>query len=153
MRPEGKVETEVEVVVCRRIRFSAGHRYYKPDWSEEKNREMFGRAYTPAGHGHNFILEAYVTGPIDPQTGMILNLRDLDSALRRVVEPLDHHFLNTDVPEFRDTVPTTENLAAYLYRAVAQSLDSGRLRLVKVRLYEDEDLWVDYGPAAEAVGC
>lgn len=149
MSQGSREENRVEVVVCRRVRFSAGHRYYRPDWTEEKNREVFGRAYSSAGHGHNFVLEAYVRGPIDPQTGMILNLRDLDAVLHHVLEPLDHHFLNTDVPEFRSRVPTTENLAVYLYRSIADRLDSAKLTLTKVRLYEDEDLWVDYGPDAE----
>jgi 6-pyruvoyltetrahydropterin/6-carboxytetrahydropterin synthase len=132
------------VTVCRRISFSSGHRYFRPDWGEEENRRIYGSSYSAYGHGHNFVLEAHVEGPIDPQTGMVVNLKDVDVAMGKVVEPLDHHFLNTDVPHFGTVVPTTENIAAYCFEQLRGLLDGDGRRLRKVRLYEGADLWVDY---------
>lgn len=134
------------VRLARRIHFSCGHRYFSPQLSEDENRKTFGACYTEFGHGHNYTLEAFVEGPIDPVTGMIVNLSEVDAILKKITDPLDHHHLNYDVPAFRDTVPTTENIARYLYHEMEQSLARDQsLRLHKVRLYEYDDLWVDYG--------
>jgi 6-pyruvoyltetrahydropterin/6-carboxytetrahydropterin synthase len=132
------------VTVCRRVSFSSGHRYFRPDLSEEENRRLYGSMYTPSGHGHNFILEAHVEGVIDPRTGMVVNLKRVDEAMREVVQPLDHHFLNTDVPHFGTVVPTTENIAAYCFDQLLRRLDRDGCRLRKVRLYEGTDLWVEH---------
>lgn len=130
------------MTVCRKISFSSGHRYFNPRWSEEKNRSVYGNAYSEHGHGHNYVLEAYLDGPIDPDTGMVINLKEVDTILKEVVEPLDHHFLNTDVDHFQHNVPTTENVAAYCFEEVRKRFRD-RVRLRRVRLYEGQDLWVD----------
>jgi 6-pyruvoyltetrahydropterin/6-carboxytetrahydropterin synthase len=135
-----------EVTICRKVSFSAGHRYFQPSLTAEQNREIYGNSYSEHGHGHNYVLEAYVEGPIDAETGMVINLKDLDSVLREVTSPLDHHHLNLDVPHFRRVVPTTENIAAYCFSEIEKRLES-RFRLRKVRLYEGSDLWVDCGDA------
>lgn len=110
----------------------------------EKNAEEFGACFTPHGHGHNYILDAYVEGPVDSVTGMVINLRDLDEILKSAVQPLDNHHLNYEVPEFKTTVPTTENIAAYLYGKVKPALSKFSVQLKGVRLFENENLWVDY---------
>lgn len=132
--------------LARRVHFSSGHRYFNPEFSEEKNREIFGSCYSPYGHGHNYILEAYFEGPVDPQTGMVVNLRDVDQLLKEVTDPLDHHHLNFDIDEFKNKIPTTENIALYLYREIqAKMKDQDAISLYKVRLFEGDDLWVDVG--------
>jgi 6-pyruvoyltetrahydropterin/6-carboxytetrahydropterin synthase len=134
------------VQLTRRVRFSAAHRYYRPEWSEERNREVFGACANPHGHGHNYVLEVTVTGQIDPQTGFVVDLAELDALLQEmVVQRLDHQHLNHAVERFADgrQVPTTENLVALLWELLGARL--GRGRLVRLRLREDEDLWVEYG--------
>jgi 6-pyruvoyltetrahydropterin/6-carboxytetrahydropterin synthase len=84
-----------------------------------------------------------VRGDIDPATGMVVNLKDLDRVLREVTIPLDHHFLNTDVPEFETVVPTTENIAAYCFKQIQERLVQPGLKLDKVRLLEGSELWVE----------
>lgn len=132
--------------LVRRVHFSSAHRYFAPELSEDENRSTFGLCYSQHGHGHNYILDAHFQGPIDPITGMIINLADVDQILKQVTNALDHHHLNQDVPEFKDKVPTTENIACYLYNKIQQALQvRPGIELSRVRLYEADDLWVDYG--------
>ncbi|HEX4924124.1 MAG TPA: 6-carboxytetrahydropterin synthase [Bdellovibrionales bacterium] len=132
--------------LARKVTFSSAHRYFNPAFSEDENKRIFGMCYTPYGHGHNYVLEAYFEGPVDPQTGMVINLRDVDLILKDVLKPLDHHHLNFDVPEFKSAVPTTENIAKYCFDRIAEKLVGTPVRLSQVRLFEGDDLWVDcYG--------
>lgn len=130
--------------IARRVHFSSAHRYFNNDWSEQKNRDFFGSCYSEVGHGHNYILEAHISGPIDPVTGMIINLRDLDKALKNITDPLDHKHLNQNLPYFSDKVPTTENLAIYLSNQLSKQLSEFKdLQIQKLVLYEGDDLWVE----------
>jgi 6-pyruvoyltetrahydropterin/6-carboxytetrahydropterin synthase len=134
--------------LTRRVRFSAAHRYYRPEWSEERNREVFGACANPHGHGHNYVLEVTVAGEVDPETGFVMDLGQLDAVLREeVVERLDHRHLNHEVERFGEgrEIPTTENLAALIWELLEGRLGEGRL--AGLRLREDEDLWVEYGGA------
>ncbi|MFZ0429047.1 MAG: 6-carboxytetrahydropterin synthase [Acidobacteriota bacterium] len=140
------------VTICRRISFSSGHRYFNPDWSDEENRRVYGSSYSVSGDGHNFVLEAMLEGEVDPETGMIVNLKEVDSVLKKVTAPLDHHFLNTDVAEFAARVPTAENIALYCLRELRRLIDSGTIRVARVRLYEGADFWVECRADAEAGG-
>jgi 6-pyruvoyltetrahydropterin/6-carboxytetrahydropterin synthase len=138
------------VTLCRKISFSSGHRYHNPTWSEDENRRVYGSQYSAHGHGHNYELVAHLSGEIDTSTGMVMNLTDVDRILRDVVAPLDHYFLNSDVPFFRKLVPTTENIARYCFEGICQRLKESNIRLLKVRLYEGRDLWIDYGDLLDA---
>lgn len=135
------------VTISRRFDFSASHRYYRDDWSEEENRRVFGLCALPNGHGHNYTLEVAVSGEPDPATGMVINLVDLKSAVEGVLVDFDHKHLNLDTPWFADRQPTTENLAAVLWDRIADALDGATLShatLSRLRLYEADDLYVDY---------
>jgi 6-pyruvoyltetrahydropterin/6-carboxytetrahydropterin synthase len=134
-----------KVTICRKVSFSSGHRYFIPDYGEEANREIYGSRFSTAGHGHNFVLEAYLEGEVDPLTGMVVNLKDVDRLVKEVVEPLDHHYLNGDIPFFQEVVPTAENIALYCFRQIRGRLKSESIRLKGVRLYEGSELWVDCG--------
>jgi 6-pyruvoyltetrahydropterin/6-carboxytetrahydropterin synthase len=131
--------------LTRRVRFSAAHRYHRPDWSDARNREVFGPCANPHGHGHDYLLEVTVEGGVDPETGFSVDLGMLDGVLREeVVEPLDHQHLNFVVPEFAPggLIPTTENILALLWRRIEPRL--GATRLVRLRLHENPDFYVEY---------
>ncbi|MDZ4676191.1 MAG: 6-carboxytetrahydropterin synthase [Oligoflexia bacterium] len=131
------------IYLSRRIGFSSAHRYYQKKFSEDENKKIFGRCYTEHGHGHNYILEITLGGEPDPDTGMVINLTDVDHVLKAVTDPLDHQHLNFDIPYFKEVVPTTENLARYCYDGVKKLLTT-KVKLVRVRLFENPELWSDY---------
>lgn len=131
--------------LTRRVRFSAAHRYYRPEWSPERNRDVFGPCANPHGHGHNYLLEVTVAGEVDPETGFCVDLGMLDRVLKEeVVDRLDHQHLNHAVPEFREggRIPTTENILVLLWERIAPRLAPGSL--VRLRLHEEESFYVDY---------
>lgn len=124
------------VRVTRRTTFAAAHVLCRPEWNDARNREVFGACATD--HGHNYILEVTVEGRLDPETGMVVNLRDLDTVIRRhFVDHVDHRHLNRDVELLRGQVPTAENVALAAWRALAPRLTPARL--VRVRLTESEN--------------
>ena len=129
------------VLLTKRIEFAAAHRYYKAEWDEAKNRSVFGRCYNPPAHGHNYLLEVTVSGEVDRNTGMVINLFDLKRVLLAVLEEFDHKNLNLDMPYFADCIPTSENLACVLWAKLVDQKDIGVLHAI--RLYEDEDLYAD----------
>ncbi len=132
-------------LLTKRMGFSASHRYWNPEWSEEKNREVFGKAAGPYGHGHNYSLELTVEGDVDPETGMIINLYDLKTLMKEVLEDFDHKHLNEDNPHFKDLIPTTENIARVLWDIFETRLEENtKCSLYRVRLYETPDMYVDY---------
>jgi 6-pyruvoyltetrahydropterin/6-carboxytetrahydropterin synthase len=107
----------VKISLTRRYRFAASHRLHTAKLSESENRRVYGKCSNPYGHGHNYVIEVTVTGPLDPETGMIANLGELDPFVQReVIEPFDQKFLNEEVPEFREQVATTENVCRELFR-------------------------------------
>lgn len=133
------------ITLSRRAHFSSGHRYFNPKWSNEKNKSIFGSSYSEHGHGHNYILEAQIKGPVSPETGMIINLSDLDHILNTVCDTLDHKFLNDSVDYFKHITPTTENIAKYCFDKINKQLDDfPKISLHKVRVFEGDDLWADY---------
>ena len=116
----------------RRYRFSASHRLHTTHLTEEENSRVFGKCSNPYGHGHNYVVEVSVSGEVDPATGMIANLADLDSFVaRQVLDDFDHKSLNEDVPAFRDTVPTTENVCIEIYRRL-KSFPKAKLERIRV---------------------
>ncbi len=137
--------------ITRKAEFSASHACWLPSFSEEQNRAVYGAASNPRGHGHNYVVEVTLEGQPDPVTGMIVDLKEVKDILNReVVEPLDHRFLNHEVPPFDRVVPTTENVAMEIWRRLEPGFRSGPARLANVRLWETDDLFVDY--AGDAAG-
>lgn len=131
------------IYVTRRAEFSASHYYHNPEFTQEENRRVFGKCSNPLGHGHNYSVEVTVGGPIDPATGMVLDLKDLKTLLEQeVVRLMDHKFLNKEVPAFADKNPTTENLAIEIWKMLAPKLVQGKLH--RIRVYETADLFADY---------
>jgi 6-pyruvoyltetrahydropterin/6-carboxytetrahydropterin synthase len=148
------------VYLTRRYRFSAAHRLHNDALTAEENRRLYGKCDNPFGHGHNYVLDVTVAGEIEPATGMVYDVDELDRTVRRVVlEPFDLTNLNTDVEDFRARVPTTENVCLAIYgRLRGQIPGAGRgstARLARVRLEETSSNFFEYdGEAAseEAAG-
>ncbi len=127
--------------ITRRMEFCAAHAYRDPRRSEAENRRVFGKAANL--HGHNYVLEVTVEGVPSPETGMVMDLKALKNLIAdAVVEPLDHRNLNADIPEFRETIPTPENVAVWIWRKLQPRLVECRLQCVRLR--EDQSYWVDY---------
>jgi 6-pyruvoyltetrahydropterin/6-carboxytetrahydropterin synthase len=130
--------------ITRKTEFSASHLCRISGWSDERNEQVYGAAANPHGHGHNYILEVTLEGEPNPVTGMVVDLKELKDVLEReVVGPMDHRFLNFEVPPFDRVVPTTENVALEIWRRLETGFSSGPGRLHQVRLYETPDLYVD----------
>ena len=133
------------VSLTRTVRFHAWHRYWRPDWSEERNRAAFGELAAPAGHAHDYRCAVTVAGPLDPAMGAVVDLPTLDRILaEEVVAPLDGRHIDRDLPDFAPgrTLPTCEALAAWLHRRVARRLPAGVV-LANVRVAEDDTLHAD----------
>lgn len=132
--------------LTRRVAFSAAHRYSRPEWSEEKNASTFGACAWPNFHGHSYVCDVTVSGPIDDQTGFVVDLGVLDRILREQVrEKFDHRNINLDVPEFGDgqLVPTGENLARYIFDRVESQLPKPA-KVMRVTVGEDDTLSATY---------
>ena len=131
------------VYLTRKAEFSASHFYHNPEFSAEENRRLFGKCNNPNGHGHNYTLEVTVKGEVNPQSGFVVDLKQLKEVLEReVLSVLDHRSLNKEVPEFSKAIPTTENLAITIWQRLEPKMKVARLH--RVRVYETPDLFVDF---------
>lgn len=131
------------ILLTRKAEFSASHYYWNDEWSEEENRRVFGKCANRNGHGHNYTLEVTVAGDVDPVTGFVVDLKQLKDVMEReVVSVYDHRHLNLEVQEFRNAIPTTENIAVAVWRRLDGKIP--RARLHRVRVYEMPDLFADY---------
>jgi len=118
--------------LTRRYMFSASHRLHSEEMSVDENRVTYGKCNNPYGHGHNYLVEVTVSGQVDPATGMVCNLADLDGFVsREVVHRYDHQHLNT-LPEFKTRVPTTENLCIEIYQIVKRGFRPAHLERVRI---------------------
>ena len=132
----------LKIELGRRYRFSASHRLHSSKLSEEENRRVYGKCNNPHGHGHNYVVEVSVSGAVDPATGMIANLADLDSFVEReVIEPFDHKSLNEDVSAFRENVPTTENICKEIFARLRRF---PKAKLERVRVEETGNNTFEY---------
>lgn len=132
-----------KISVFRKEHFNAAHRLHNPDWSAEKNKEIFGLCNNANYHGHNYELIIQITGTINPETGYVIDMKDLSVlAQEEVVKKFDHKNLNLDVPEFKNLNPSAENIAVVIYQKlrvkIAAELD------LKIRLYETERNFVEF---------
>ena len=128
--------TSPSVRITRRATFAAGHILCREDWSDEKNREVFGACATD--HGHNYVIEVTVGGALDEGTGMIVNLKHVDAVLRReFIDAVDHHHFNRDVDFMRGVLPTAENVALAAFHRLEPHLAPARL--LRVRVVETEN--------------
>jgi 6-pyruvoyltetrahydropterin/6-carboxytetrahydropterin synthase len=131
------------VYLTRREHFNGAHRLINPNWSEEKNKEVFGKCSNKNWHGHNFDLFVTVKGEPDPETGFVINAHELSRIIKKeVVEKLDHKNFNLDVEELKDKMPTVENMAKLIWHWIVPHLNGCRLHCIK--LTETENIYVEY---------
>ncbi|VXB51113.1 6-carboxy-5,6,7,8-tetrahydropterin synthase [Flavobacterium sp. 9AF] len=133
----------MKATVSRKAHFNAAHRLHIKDWSEEKNKLVFGKCNNPNYHGHNYELIVGVTGEINPETGFVIDVKILADLIKEHVEDVfDHKNLNLDVPEFKDLNPTAENIAVVIWNKLRPYLDSNME--IEVVLYETPRNYVTY---------
>jgi 6-pyruvoyltetrahydropterin/6-carboxytetrahydropterin synthase len=131
------------VTVTRRLRFNAAHRVHNSSLSDDENAALFGKCNHPNWHGHNYVLEVSVTGPIDPRSGYVVDLGHLKRVVEeKVIEQLDHRNLNLDVPFLTGTNPTSENIVVACWREIAPLVAPATL--TRLRLWETENNYVEY---------
>jgi 6-pyruvoyltetrahydropterin/6-carboxytetrahydropterin synthase len=129
--------------VCRRETFNAAHRLFNANWSDEKNLEVFGKCSNPNYHGHNYVLETWIEGDIDEETGYVIDLKKLKDLIRdEISERFDHRNLNLDCVEFENLKPSAENIALVIWNILREKLDA-KYGLY-VRLWETENNVVEY---------
>ena len=133
----------MRIAIFRRGHFNAAHRLHNPHWSDEKNREVFGICNNPNFHGHNYELEVKVVGEVNKETGFVINLKTLKDIIKTHVEnKFDHKNLNLDIEEFKDVLPSTENLCYLIWTILQEKL--GPEYEVTVRLMETPRNYAEY---------
>lgn len=138
------------VRATRRAHFCSAHRLHRADWTDDENRAVFGDCSNPNWHGHNYVLDVTVEGPVDPDTGFVMDLKKLKAALNdRVVSDVDHRNLNVEVGWLEGTMPSTENFAVAIWDRLVGALPDG-VRLHRIYLQETVNNSVEYMGPGEA---
>ena len=126
------------IKVCRRSTFNSAHRLFRPDWSDEKKNAVFDKCNNPNYHGHNYTLEVWVSGEVDPETGYLIDLKILKTIIQKeIIDRFDHRNLNLDCPEFEQLNPTAENIAAVIYKLMREAMD--KKYELSITLWETEN--------------
>ena len=133
------------IYLTRRERFNSAHRLFNPDFSDEKNYEIYGKCANPNWHGHNYELFITVKGEVNTQTGVVINLKDLSRIVKnRIIEKLDHKNLNVEVDFLLNKIISTENIVVAIWNELENELSSTNARLHKIKLVETENNFVEY---------
>ncbi|MFK7000177.1 6-pyruvoyl trahydropterin synthase family protein [Flavobacterium oreochromis] len=133
----------MRVTVSRKAHFNAAHRLYRKDWTDEQNQKVFGKCNNPNFHGHNYELIVSVTGTINPETGYVIDIKDLADIIYEEVEVLfDHKNLNLDVPEFKDLIPTAENIVVVIWNKIRKRIEKNND--LEITLFETPRNFVTY---------
>ena len=133
----------MSLTIYRKAHFNAAHRLYRPDWTDEQNKDIFGKCSNPNFHVHNYALEVGVTGEVDPETGFLIDVKILKDIIKvQVEEPFDHKNLNVEVPAFKNLNPTVENIAIEIYNRISKAL--GAKYQITIKLYETPRNFVVY---------
>lgn len=133
------------VYITRRERFCAAHRLFRPDWSDEQNANVFGLCSNPHWHGHNYQLFVTVKGNINPETGFVVNLKELSQIIKtEVIKKIDHKNLNTEVDFMKNKIVSTENIATGIWKTLEPHIKLLSVELHKIKLVETENNYVEY---------
>ena len=131
------------IYITRRERFSAAHRLYKAELSDEENFKLYGLCSNPNWHGHNYVLEVVVKGDVNPETGYLIDLKDLKEIIRKnIIEKVDHKNLNLETDFMKGIVPSAENIVIAIWKQLVDRIPQGTLHSVK--LYETENNYFEY---------
>jgi len=129
--------------VCRKVNFNSAHRLFRKEWSDEQNDQIYGKCNNPNYHGHNYVMEVWIDGEIDPETGYVIDLKLLKEIINSsIVEKFDHKNLNLDCEEFKNLIPTAENIISVSWQILRRELDP-KYQL-KLRLWETENNIFEY---------
>lgn len=133
------------IYITRRERFNAAHRLFKPNFSDEKNMEIFGKCSNPNWHGHNYDLFITVKGEVNPETGFLVNLKTLSKVIReKIIEKIDHKNINLEVDFMQNKMASTENLSIAIWDEIEPSINKLNCKLHCVKVYESENNYVEY---------
>ena len=133
------------VYITRKESFTAAHKVFRPEWSDEKNMEVFGKCANPNWHGHNYTLLVTVKGEINPATSFVANLTEVSRVINeKIISKVDHKNLNLDVDFMKNILPSTENLAVAIWKQIEQSINALGCRLHCVKIQETEKNYVEY---------
>ena len=133
------------IYITRRETFNAAHRLFRPEWDDEKNLQVFGKCSNPKWHGHNYVLYVTVKGEVDPETGFLINLKDLSRIMNeKVVDQLDHKNMNLEVEFMKGRITSTENLAIGIWEQLEEPIRKLGAALHCVKVYETEKNFVEY---------
>jgi len=131
--------------ITRRERFNAAHRLFREDWPDEKNEAVFGKCSNPNWHGHNYILFVTIDGKINPETGFVVNLKDLSKIIReKIIDKIDHKNLNIEVDFMKGKIVSTENIAVAIWEELEPDIKRLGSDLYSVKLVETENNYVEY---------
>lgn len=131
--------------ITRRERFNAAHRLFRKDFTDEKNLEVFGKCSNPNWHGHNYELFVTVKGDINPETGFLVNLKDLSRIVNeKIISKIDHKNINLEVDFMKDKLASTENLAKAIFEELENAILQLGANLHSIKLYETENNFVEY---------
>ncbi|NEU08853.1 6-carboxytetrahydropterin synthase [Flavihumibacter sp. R14] len=133
------------IYITRRERFNAAHKLFRPEWTDEQNLEVFGKCSNPNWHGHNYELYVTVKGQINPETGFVIDLKELKTIIKtHVTDALDHKNINLDVNFMKDKMASTEVLAVAIFEQLKPLIDAQNAALHSIKLYETENNFVEY---------
>ena len=133
------------VYLTRRERFSAAHRLFNPELSDEENRQLYGDCSNPYWHGHNYVMWVTVTGEVNPETGYVADLKDISTVLKeKVISKLDHKNINLEVDFMKDTYVSTENLVRAIWNQLDQPIRELGIELHRIKIEETENNFVEY---------
>ncbi len=131
--------------ITRRERFNAAHRLFRPEWSDEKNLEVFGKCSNPNWHGHNYTLYITVKSEVNQKTGFVINLKDLSRILKtKIIDKVDHKNLNIEVDFLQGKIVSTENIAMAIWDELVEEISKYNAELYCVKLVETENNFVEY---------
>lgn len=126
-----------KVSVIRKEHFNAAHRLHNPNWSDEKNASFYGKCNNPNYHGHNYNLEVTITGELNLESGYLIDIKELSDIIKEeILNPFDHKNLNLDVEDFKNVIPTAENMSIVMYNKLRKRIDNNLE--IKIKLYETE---------------
>ncbi|MCF8369043.1 MAG: 6-carboxytetrahydropterin synthase [Bacteroidales bacterium] len=133
------------MLITRRERFNAAHRLFREDWTDEKNEAFFGKCSNPNWHGHNYILFVTIKGDVNPDTGFVINLKDLSKIVReKVIDKIDHKNLNLEVDFMKNQIVSTENVAIAIWNELKADIKNLGAELYCIKLVETENNFVEY---------
>lgn len=133
------------IQITRRERFNAAHRLFRPDYDEAQNLEVFGLCSNPNWHGHNYVLWVTVKGEVSPETGFLINLKQLSVVIKeKVIRKIDHKNMNTEVDFMQGKIASTENLAIAIWEELENPIKALGAELYRIKISETENNFVEY---------